>query len=68
MRERRCRGAAAQTEATAGHRVVDTRRRLRSILERAAELGGTAVAGPAGEGWEVSARLPLDGLAASDRD
>jgi two-component system, NarL family, sensor kinase len=40
---------------------------LRSILERAEELGGTAAAGPAGDGWEVSARLPLDGLAASDR-
>ena len=41
---------------------------LRSILERAEELGGTAAAGPTGDGWEVSARLPLDGLAASDRD
>ena len=40
---------------------------LRSILERAEELGGTAAAGPTGDGWEVSARLPLDGLAASDR-
>jgi DNA-binding NarL/FixJ family response regulator len=30
--------------------------------------GGTAAAGPAGDGWEVSARLPLDGLATSDRD
>jgi len=38
---------------------------LRSILERAEELGGTAAAGPAGDGWEVSARLPLDGLASS---
>ena len=38
---------------------------LRSILERAEELGGTAAAGPAGDGWEVSARLPLDGLAPS---
>jgi two-component system, NarL family, sensor kinase len=41
---------------------------LRSILERAEELGGTAAAGPAGDGWEVSARLPLDGLAPSVRD
>ena len=41
---------------------------LRSILERAEELGGTAAAGPTGDGWEVTARLPLDGLAASDRD
>jgi two-component system, NarL family, sensor kinase len=41
---------------------------LRSILERAEELGGTAAAGPTGDGWEVSARLPLDGLAASDRN
>jgi two-component system, NarL family, sensor kinase len=41
---------------------------LRSILERAEELGGTAAAGPADDGWEVSARLPLDGVAASDRD
>ena len=36
---------------------------LRSILERAEELGGTAAAGPTGDGWEVSARLPLDALA-----
>jgi two-component system, NarL family, sensor kinase len=38
---------------------------LRSILERAEELGGTAAAGPSatGDGWEVRARLPLDGLA-----
>jgi two-component system NarL family sensor kinase len=36
---------------------------LRSILERAEELGGTATAGPTSDGWEVSARLPLDGLA-----
>ena len=41
---------------------------LRSILERAEELGGTAAAGPTGDGWEVRARLPLDGLAASVRD
>jgi two-component system, NarL family, sensor kinase len=41
---------------------------LRSILERAEELGGTAAAGPTGDGWEVRARLPLDGLAASARD
>jgi two-component system, NarL family, sensor kinase len=41
---------------------------LRSILERAEELGGTAAAGPTGDGWEVSARLPLDGLAPSVRD
>jgi two-component system, NarL family, sensor kinase len=41
---------------------------LRSILERAEELGGTAAAGPTGDGWEVRARLPLDGLAPSMRD
>jgi two-component system, NarL family, sensor kinase len=41
---------------------------LRSILERAEELGGTAAAGPTGDGWEVRARLPLDGLAPSVRD
>jgi two-component system NarL family sensor kinase len=41
---------------------------LRSILERAEELGGTAAAGPTGDGWEVSARLPLDGLAPSGRE
>jgi signal transduction histidine kinase len=41
---------------------------LRSILERAEELGGTAAAGPTADGWEVSARLPLDGLASSIRD
>jgi two-component system, NarL family, sensor kinase len=38
---------------------------LRSILERAEELGGVAAAGPTGDGWVVSARLPLDGLAPS---
>ena len=38
---------------------------LRSILERAEELGGTATAGPTSGGWEVSAQLPLDGLATS---
>jgi two-component system NarL family sensor kinase len=32
---------------------------LRSVSDRAEELGGSAVAGPAGSGWEVSARLPL---------
>jgi two-component system, NarL family, sensor kinase len=41
---------------------------LRSILERAEELGGTAAAGPTGDGWEVRARLPLDGLAPSVSD
>jgi two-component system, NarL family, sensor kinase len=41
---------------------------LRSILERAEELRGTAAAGPIGHGWEVSARLPLDGLAPSARE
>lgn len=41
---------------------------LRSILERAEELGGTAAVGPIGHGWEVSARLPLDGLAPSARE
>jgi signal transduction histidine kinase len=41
---------------------------LRSILERAKELGGTAAAGPMGDGWEVRARLPLDGLAPSVQD
>ena len=41
---------------------------LRSILERAEELGGTAAAGPTGDGWEVRARLPLDGLAPSVQD
>jgi two-component system, NarL family, sensor kinase len=41
---------------------------LRSILERAEELGGTAAAGPIGDGWEVRARLPLDGLAPSVQD
>jgi hypothetical protein len=34
-------------------------------LERAEELGGTAAAGPTGDGWEVRARLPLDGLTPS---
>jgi two-component system, NarL family, sensor kinase len=38
---------------------------LRSILERAEELGGTAAAGPTSDGWEVRARLPLDGLTPS---
>jgi two-component system, NarL family, sensor kinase len=41
---------------------------LRSILERAEELGGTAATGPTGDGWEVSARLPLDGLTPSVRE
>ena len=41
---------------------------LRSILERAEELGGTAAAGPTRDGWEVRARLPLDGLAPAIRD
>jgi signal transduction histidine kinase len=41
---------------------------LRSIFERAEELGGTAAAGPTGDGWEVFARLPLDGLAPSVQD
>jgi two-component system, NarL family, sensor kinase len=41
---------------------------LRSILERAEELGGTAAAGPTKDGWEVCARLPVDGLMPSVRD
>ncbi|MEU6414866.1 GAF domain-containing sensor histidine kinase [Microbispora sp. NPDC046933] len=32
---------------------------LRSMADRAEEVGGTATAGPAGDGWEVVARLPL---------
>jgi signal transduction histidine kinase len=38
------------------------------MLERAEELGGTAAAGSIGDGWEVSARLPLDGLTPSVRE
>jgi two-component system NarL family sensor kinase len=38
---------------------------LRSISERAEELGGSAAAGPTSDGWEVRARLPLDGLTPS---
>jgi two-component system NarL family sensor kinase len=32
---------------------------LRSMAERAEELGGTAAAGPTDRGWQVLARLPL---------
>ncbi|WP_285709115.1 histidine kinase [Microtetraspora sp. NBRC 16547] len=32
---------------------------LRSISDRAEELGGSATAGPSARGWEVHARLPL---------
>ena len=32
---------------------------LRSIADRAEELGGSATAGPSGQGWRVQARLPL---------
>lgn len=32
---------------------------LRSIVDRAEELGGSATAGPVAAGWEVCARLPL---------
>ncbi|MEU7890159.1 sensor histidine kinase [Microbispora bryophytorum] len=32
---------------------------LRSIAERAEELGGTATAGPAANGWRVTARIPI---------
>ena len=35
---------------------------MRSIAERAEELGGCASAGPTSDGWEVSARLPLQPL------
>ena len=36
---------------------------VRGVHERAAALGGTAVAGPAGDEWRVEVRLPLDGVA-----
>jgi two-component system NarL family sensor kinase len=32
---------------------------LRSIADRAEELGGSATAGPSEQGWRVQARLPL---------
>jgi signal transduction histidine kinase len=32
---------------------------LRSIAERAEELGGTATAGPATNGWQVTACIPI---------
>lgn len=32
---------------------------IRSLRDRAEELGGTATAGPCGDGWQVSAQLPL---------
>lgn len=35
---------------------------LRSIVERAEELGGRAVVGPGLHGWRVEARIPTDGL------
>ena len=33
---------------------------MRSILDRAEEIGGSATVGPTDTGWEVVARLPLD--------
>ncbi|HSK55035.1 MAG TPA: histidine kinase [Jiangellales bacterium] len=38
---------------------------LRSVSERAEELGGSATAGPTVEGWEVVARLPRQHIASS---
>jgi signal transduction histidine kinase len=38
---------------------------LHSIVDRAEEVGGSASAGPADEGWQVSARLPLSGARAN---
>jgi signal transduction histidine kinase len=38
---------------------------LRSIMDRAEEVGGSATAGPTNTGWEVMARLPLDRREAS---
>ena len=38
---------------------------LRSVVERAEEVGGSASAGPAESGWQVSARLPLSGAPVS---
>lgn len=35
---------------------------IRSITERAEELGGSADAGPVAAGWQVSARLPATGI------
>jgi signal transduction histidine kinase len=32
---------------------------MRSMTDRAEELGGSTTSGPTGTGWEVSARLPL---------
>ena len=32
---------------------------LRSMADRAEELGGSTTAGPTGQGWRVRARLPL---------
>jgi signal transduction histidine kinase len=34
---------------------------IRSLRDRAEELGGTACAGPSGGGWQVHAQLPLRG-------
>ncbi|HEX3802776.1 MAG TPA: histidine kinase [Solirubrobacteraceae bacterium] len=34
---------------------------LRGMRERAAQLGGTLAAGPAGDGWCVALHLPVDG-------
>lgn len=34
---------------------------IRSLRERAEELGGIAYAGPSGDGWQVHAQLPLRG-------
>ena len=39
---------------------------IRSIAERAEELGGSADAGPIASGWQVSARLPLSVAALPD--
>ncbi|SFT99884.1 Signal transduction histidine kinase [Geodermatophilus amargosae] len=36
---------------------------VRGLHERAAVLGGTALAGPDGDGWRVEVRLPLGGSA-----
>jgi two-component system, NarL family, sensor kinase len=41
---------------------------IRSVSERAEELGGSATAGPTADGWAVVARLPLEPATSSAHD
>ncbi|MEU3310426.1 sensor histidine kinase [Nocardiopsis sp. NPDC055551] len=56
------------TEGASGEGAVSGHRGLAGLRERVRLTGGTFAAGPAENGWEVCAILPLDGEAVPDEE